>query len=123
MTLLNRNGQQTAEYAVLIAVVVGAVVAMQVYVKRSLQGKVKDVTDHVGDSLGTDKNPVLSQYEPYYSDSGYDVTQAQSVNEKYLAGGKVDRLAISQKTTREGDGFSNTGTDLTKDDKWTDTTN
>lgn len=38
----NRRAQVTAEYAVLIAIAVGAVVAMQTYAKRSIQGKIKD---------------------------------------------------------------------------------
>ena len=122
MHLWNRKGQNTAEYAILIAVVIGAIVAMQIYVKRGLQGKVKDVTDHVGDGLPADAagNKPLSQYDPYYNDSNYDVSQDQNVNEKYLTGGKVSRSSISEKTTRAVGGFSNTGVDVSEDDGWTE---
>ena len=117
-TLNNRKGQNTAEYAILIAVVIGAIVAMQLYVKRGLQGKVKDVSDIVGDGLVAAKVvPVVTQqYEPYYNQSNYDVSQDQAVQEKYLVGGKVSRTSISEKTVRTGD--SQSGTDMTGDDAW-----
>jgi Flp pilus assembly pilin Flp len=41
----NRKAQSTAEYAVLIALVVAAVVGMQTYVKRGVQARVKDASD------------------------------------------------------------------------------
>ncbi|MDD4910626.1 MAG: hypothetical protein PHR44_08140 [Candidatus Omnitrophica bacterium] len=45
MLLRNRKGQNTAEYAVLIGLVVAAAIGMQTLVKRSIQGKVKDAVD------------------------------------------------------------------------------
>jgi len=44
-----KRGQSILEYAILIAIVIAAVVLMQVYVKRSYQGRLK----HEADSLGT----------------------------------------------------------------------
>jgi hypothetical protein len=38
MMLRSRKGQSTAEYAVLFAIVIGAAIAMQSYVKSRLQG-------------------------------------------------------------------------------------
>jgi len=40
------RGQSTAEYAIVIGLVIAAAVGMQVYVKRSLQGKIKDAVDY-----------------------------------------------------------------------------
>ena len=40
---LNRRGQSTLEYAVFIAVVAAALLAMQTYVRRSIQGQLKMV--------------------------------------------------------------------------------
>lgn len=40
--MLIKKAQNTAEYAILIALVVGAAIGMQTYVKRGLQGRVKD---------------------------------------------------------------------------------
>jgi len=73
MLIKLREAQSTAEYAILISVIVGAALAMQVYIKRSLQAKIHDAgvvltdvsADVTGDGviLGTTK-----QYEPYYSE-------------------------------------------------------
>lgn len=43
-----RGGQSTLEYAVVIAVVVAAAVAMQIYMKRGVQGKLRAATDDIG---------------------------------------------------------------------------
>ncbi len=43
--LRSARGQSTAEYAVLFAIVIGAAVAMQQYVKTRLQASVKKYTD------------------------------------------------------------------------------
>lgn len=52
--LRSRKGQNTAEYAILIALVVAAAVAMQTYVKRGAQARVKDSADDYIKSVTTD---------------------------------------------------------------------
>jgi len=49
MFILNRKAQSTLEYAVIVAVVVGALLAIQVYVKRGVQGRLRSSTDNIGD--------------------------------------------------------------------------
>jgi len=88
MLIKLKRAQSTAEYAILISVIVGAALAMQIYIKRSLQAKMHDAgialtdvsADITGDGvvLGTQK-----QYEPYYaeqrvSDINRDVTASSS---------------------------------------------
>ena len=86
MLRLNKKGQNTAEYAVLIGLVVAATIAMQTYVKRSMQAGVKFAVDKAGKSEGT------AQYEPYYMQSSYDVsTSGYKDTEKTETGGKVTR--------------------------------
>lgn len=75
--MLNKKAQNMVEYAVLVALVIGAAVAMQTYVKRSLQGKIKDATDAgVTETLN---NGTLTwetrQYEPYYAQESMNTTQ------------------------------------------------
>ena len=41
-----RRGQSTAEYAVLFAVIVGAAIAVQQYIRFRIQGAVKGATDN-----------------------------------------------------------------------------
>jgi len=71
MRFFNKKGQNTAEYAILIALVIGAAVAMQTYVKRSMQGGVKFAVDKI---KKTDTGS--GQYEPYYLQSSFDTTQS-----------------------------------------------
>ncbi len=42
------RGQSTMEYAVLAAVIVGAMLAMQIYVKRGAMGKLREASDQLG---------------------------------------------------------------------------
>ncbi len=43
------KAQSTLEYALLITVVVGALLAMQNYLKRSIQGRMQIIGDQMGD--------------------------------------------------------------------------
>ena len=51
MRIFNKKGQNTAEYAILIALIIAAAVAMQTYVKRGVQGGVKDGSDKIVSDL------------------------------------------------------------------------
>ncbi len=42
------NGQSTLEYALIVAVVVAGLLAMQIYMKRGVQGKLRESIDSVG---------------------------------------------------------------------------
>lgn len=68
----DRKGQNTAEYAILIALVVGAVIAMQTYVQRALNGRVFDTTKYMADKTSAVTGNGY-QYEPYYTNSDYQV--------------------------------------------------
>ncbi len=68
-----RKGQNTAEYAILIALVVGGVIAMQTYAQRTLQGRLRDASVKLQEDtavLGT-----TLQYEPYYTNSSTTSTK------------------------------------------------
>ena len=83
----NKKGQNTAEYAILIALVVAAAIAMQTYVKRSWQGGVKFAVDKVNKS-----GSITGQYEPYYLESDFTATKsAYKDTVETEAGGKVTR--------------------------------
>lgn len=56
------RGQNLVDLALIIAVVGLVFIGMQVYIKRSIQGKVKDLTDYiVSDQQSTDKDAVDRQ--------------------------------------------------------------
>jgi len=89
-----KRAQTTAEYAILIALIVAAVTAMQIYVKRGIQSKVRDAVLGMGDTL----TPELTggqntkQYEPYYLSSDATTTQYSGQdNQTFIDGGGVQR--------------------------------
>jgi hypothetical protein len=43
------KGQSTLEYAVLIIIVIGALLSIQVYIKRGIMGRLKSAADDIGD--------------------------------------------------------------------------
>lgn len=102
ISLRKSKAQTTAEYAILIALVVGAAMAMQIYVKRGLQGRVKDVVDHTGSGgvVGSDTDTLefsASQYEPYYLTSEAN-TQQRTADAESAEGGVVTRDTTSTTT-------------------------
>lgn len=49
--MISRRGQSTVELAVLFAVITGAVLAMQIYVKRGAMGRMREATDQTGEQF------------------------------------------------------------------------
>jgi len=99
MLKLMRKGQSTAEYAIVIGLVIAAAVAMQVYVKRSIQAKVKDAVDYK-DSAAT--MLTTSQYEPYYLESDLSNTRSETSSQNTATGGGVTRTLTKDEANRTG---------------------
>ena len=134
------RAQSTAEYALVIAIVLAALVGMQTYIKRSLQAKLQAGASTLTSAGGTAgylikaKEPTFvpgtsefalkgtdSQYEPYYAQSEYQTTRDAKNQEKYLEGGKVERdILADEATSRTSGGFQEEGGHkaLVKDDDW-----
>jgi hypothetical protein len=104
MLRLMRKGQSTAEYAIVIGLVIAAAVAMQIYVKRGVQSKVKSAVDYV-DSDASDAGILpatgQSQYEPYYMTTDLHSTRNAEETENMAAGGTVTRTT-DDVSTRTG---------------------
>lgn len=101
MLRIMKKGQSTAEYAIVIGLVIAAVVAMQVYVKRGLQAKVKDAVDYK--SAGDSVTGTTSQYEPYYSSSAMTSTRTASEKAEVTTGGGATRTIVGEDvSTRTG---------------------
>ena len=49
--LKNKKGQSTLEYAILIIIIIGALLSIQVYIKRGIQGRLRQSTDDIGDQF------------------------------------------------------------------------
>lgn len=47
--LCKKKAQSSLEYAILIIIVLGALLSIQVYIKRGLQGRLRQATDDIGE--------------------------------------------------------------------------
>ena len=54
-----KKGQSTLEYAILIIIIIGALLSIQVYIKRGVQGRLKQATDDIGDQFSVGNQNVL----------------------------------------------------------------
>ena len=119
MRMIKRSGQSVAEYAIVFGVVAAAVIGMQVFVKRGLQAKERDVVKHftgVTGGVGSGAIGTTSQYEPYYAASDYAVTQGTTSKEELTTGGGVKRDTSRDETKRTGS--ATTDTTLGADATW-----
>ena len=102
--LKNKKAQNTAEYALLIALVVAGIIAMQQYAQRSLQARVRDAAVYMATEtkdLGVDKTKPAVQYEPYYLQSNYEIDR-QSAENVRLGEGLVAKDGITNRAREEG---------------------
>lgn len=84
----NARAQSTLEYAIIIMVVVGALLAMQIYMKRGLEGKLKDASDNIG-----------AQYSAGNVASSHTTTTVTSSDEKTSSEGSSSNVDTSSNIT------------------------
>ena len=102
---LNKKAQSTAEYVIVLGLIVGAIIAMQTYVKRGLQGRVRDAVDHTGTTqeiAGANFEFSGDQYEPYYLRSTFDSTRNDVSSEQLLTGGERQKTLTTEHSERTG---------------------
>ena len=75
--LNQRRGQSTLEYAVLIVVIIGALLTIQVYIKRGVQGRLKSAADDIGDQY-SDGNTNVIKIVSRYSNTQEAFNQGQA---------------------------------------------
>jgi hypothetical protein len=100
-----KKGQNTAEYAILIGVIVAAAIAMQVYIRRGMQSRIKDAVDYSKNGENNELSNFFTgekQYEPYYLSSNFTTAQQGDVTEALQTGGGVVRDSMSDTTSRSG---------------------
>lgn len=83
--LKNKKAQNTAEYALLIALVVAGIIAMQTYAQRALQARIHDASIYMAQQ-DTLNGLNSTQYEPYYSQSNYTIDTQSNMNYRRGAG-------------------------------------
>lgn len=97
--LSNHRGQNAAEYVIVFALIIAAAVAMQTYIKRGLQGRMKDATDKA--AKDTPELGTTTQYEPYYSEQSMTAAQKSS-SETTTAAGAAKQVKSQQESSRTG---------------------
>lgn len=93
------KGQSTLEYVILTGFVVAALIAMGVYMKRGIQGKLRESTDQVGE-----------QYSAGNTTSSYTTKSKMKQTETMKAGGETTTVLNENVQKRSG---SETVTDFT----------
>ena len=105
----NKKAQNTAEYAILIALVVGGVVAMQTYAQRALQGRLRDANVTMRDK--TNALGSTLQYEPYYTNSSMNTTRSSTKTTTQEGGDEdstTNKLGNEQTTYNKAAVYGNT---------------
>ena len=95
----NKKAQNTAEYAILISLVVAGIIAMQTYAQRALQARVRDAGVYLKNNTRTLGNTV--QYEPYYLESDYTADR-DSADVQRLDGTVLSREEMDSTSNRSG---------------------
>lgn len=87
---LNRKAQGTLEYGIIIAVVVAALVLMQTYIKRGVQGKLRQSADDIGE-----------QFSPGYTTGTTTTVSSVNSTENTTGGAQpITKSTSSQTQTR-----------------------
>jgi cytoskeletal protein RodZ len=87
--LNQRRGQSTLEYAVLIVVIIGALLTIQVYIKRGVQGRLKSAADDIGDQYSDgNTNEVKTTNRSSSSEETFGVV-GQGISQTNLIGNEL----------------------------------
>jgi uncharacterized protein (UPF0333 family) len=97
----NKKAQNTAEYAILISLVVAGIIAMQTYAQRALQARVRDASSYLAAQTNNLGNTV--QYEPYYLSTDYNIQRNE--RESQVLDNDTTRKEVDSSRTRAAQGF------------------
>jgi len=86
------KGQSTLEYVILLGFIVAALIAMGIYMKRGIQGRLRESTDQVGE-----------QYSARNTKSSYTVTTGTTQIENMESGGRTTTNIDRNIQTKTGD--------------------
>jgi hypothetical protein len=87
----HKKGQSTLEYAILIIIIIGALLSIQVYIKRGVQGRLKQASDDIGDqfSVGNQNVEMVT-------------TVSSKTNDTFSAGVTKSEIVVAEVTTVVG---------------------
>lgn len=88
---VRRNAaQSTIEFAVLIIVIIAAFIAMQVYLKRGVQGRLRGSIDSIGE-----------QYDPQATTSSFQVSRRSNTVSNMVSQGAKVSVTLSDGTVAD----------------------
>jgi hypothetical protein len=123
MRFFKSKAQSITEYTICVTMVLAALLGMQLYVKRGLQGRYADAVDDTIVAINTTVTKQIdsdggltpeakanlkkhlqasSQYEPPYRKDDIDNTTDIDITEMMLIKGRIDRDIVKDKVTRSG---------------------
>ena len=85
-----QKGQSTLEYAILIIIIIGALLSIQVYIKRGVQGRLKQATDDIG-----------GQFSPGNTNVVKTVTTFSQTSETFYSGVSKSQLLQEEQTLEQ----------------------
>ena len=88
--LSNKKAQTLIEYVTILIVVMGVFLAIGTYIKRGIQGRMKDATDELGD-----------QYDPRVANSLIEYRQVVNAITKISTSNRVHGKVLETSTKRE----------------------
>lgn len=91
----DKRAQSTAEYAVLVALVISVVLSMQTYAKRGLQARLKDAADDYTSSLTSDSNWGTISSTPATLQKQYEDTKLSSQSTQEVLAGTTETSSMT----------------------------
>ena len=85
--LRKKKAQSTVEYAVLIIIIIGALLTIQIYIKRGIQGRLRTAADDIGE-----------QFSPGGTNVYTEVSMHSRRNEVYDTGVSTSTLLDAETT-------------------------
>ncbi|MCG8430877.1 MAG: hypothetical protein MJA29_06880 [Candidatus Omnitrophica bacterium] len=89
--IFSKKGQSTLEYAILILIVIVALLAMQTYLKRGVQGRMRESSDNIGEA-----------YSPGYTTSAMIYTSESEVTEVVDGAAGTSVTTVDSESDRTG---------------------
>lgn len=86
------RGQSTIEYTLLIVAVIGALLAMQVYFKRGVQGRLRENVEDIG-----------KQYDPDTAVSNYTMSASSNSTTEITSAEENSKIKTTTKTDTDSE--------------------
>lgn len=96
MCTKRRKGQSILEYGLVITAVIAALLAINIYLKKAVQGKLKESSDQIGKQFNPDKFTTSWKVES----AGDGKTVTEEMHDSTTAGGTKTEITQSETITR-----------------------